>query len=272
MELEFIEKKVKDELINKPFREWNKESIHFLLRIFESPVYHSFTTINLILLNDYILWKEKNEPIKCMESQYLEEEMYSLEHLQKIYSIVNENIANQRYYNYVHMLSQFKKTSVNDNGFFFSDFIMDNLFSIIGGIILMTLYIISKFVIRNTILQKLNTGYNLESSMHPVFFQIPILQKQQQFTEPNFIDILSQSFSAPVVAPPVPLQTAPPPVPVQTASPPPVKTKDEQTPSMMQNVLMNICKKVFPDIELEAKQDKNMDFLFDKIKEKFFEI
>jgi len=264
MELEFIEKKVKDELINKPFQEWNKESIHFLLRIFESPVYHSFTTINLILLNDYILWKEKNEPIQCMESQYLEEEMYSLEHLQKIYSIVNENIANQRYYNYVHMLSQFKKNSVNDNGFFFSDFIMDNLFGIIGGIILITLYIISKFVIRNTILQR----YNLESSTQPIFFQIPILQKQQ-FTEPNFIDIMSHSFAAPPASiPSIPLQTAPPPVPVPT----PVKTKDEQPPSMIQNVLMNICKKVFPDIELEAKQDKNMDFLFDKIKEKFFEI
>jgi hypothetical protein len=261
MELEFIEKKVKDELINKPFREWNKESIHFLLRIFESPVYHSFTTINLILLNDYILWKEKNEPIQCMESQYLEEEMYSLEHLQKIYSIVNENIANQRYYNYVHMLSQFKKTTSSDTGFFFSDFIMDNIFSIIGGIILMTLYIISKFVIRNSILQR----YNLESSTQPIFFQIPILQKQQQFSEPNFIDILSPSFPPPVESPPV----APPSVPV-----PPVKTKDEQSPSMMQNVLMNICKKIFPDIELntnEEKKDKNMDFLFDKIKEKFFE-
>jgi hypothetical protein len=194
MEIEYIEKKIKDELINKPFREWNKDSIDFLLRVFESSIYYSFTTINLILFKDYISWKEKNTPIQCMESIYLDEEMYSLEDLKKIYSIINENIANNRYYNYVYMIQQFKKKEVKGD-YLYCDIILDNLFAIIAGIIFIIFYFIFKKSLLEHYFYKikkpfLNSIYpsNFESisspSIFPIFLEysknIPIFETEKE--------------------------------------------------------------------------------------------
>ena len=85
IETEYIEKKIRDQLINKNFKLWNKESINFLISIFDKD-YKSLYNINLILLNDYIDWYLKNI------NNY--DKMYSIDNLEYIYNLIKENTTN----------------------------------------------------------------------------------------------------------------------------------------------------------------------------------
>jgi hypothetical protein len=82
MEIEYIEKKIRDNLINKDFEEWNKESIDFLLSIFSNN-YQSFYKINLLLLEDYIRWYSRKN---------IEIDNYSLEDIQFQYNLINKKL------------------------------------------------------------------------------------------------------------------------------------------------------------------------------------
>jgi len=97
MEEEYIEKKIKDQLINKEFKLWDKESIDFLLSIFEYEKYNMFYNINLMLLDDYIKWYTKN--INETSNNY------SLENLKYIFCLINTNIYNNVHYNYIKTLN-----------------------------------------------------------------------------------------------------------------------------------------------------------------------
>lgn len=85
IEIEYIEKKIRDQLINKNFKLWDKESINFLISIFDKD-YKSLYNINLILLNDYIDWYLKN-----IKNNY---NMYSIDNLEYIYNLIKENTIN----------------------------------------------------------------------------------------------------------------------------------------------------------------------------------
>jgi hypothetical protein len=83
MEIEYIEKKIRDNLINKDFEEWNRESIDFLLSIYSNQ-YQSFYKINLLLLEDYIRWYSKNKDKEI--------DNYSLENIQFQYNLINKKL------------------------------------------------------------------------------------------------------------------------------------------------------------------------------------
>ena len=87
IEIEYIEKKIRDQLINKNFKLWDRESINFLISIFDKDNYKSLYNINLILLNDYIDWYLKN-----IKNNYYN--MYSFNNLEYIYNLIKENTIN----------------------------------------------------------------------------------------------------------------------------------------------------------------------------------
>jgi hypothetical protein len=97
MEEKYIEKKIKDQLINKDFKLWDKESIDFLLSIFEYEKYNMFYNINLMLLDDYIKWYSKNN--------HENSNNYSVPNLKYIYCLINEDIYHNVHYNYIKTLN-----------------------------------------------------------------------------------------------------------------------------------------------------------------------
>jgi hypothetical protein len=91
MEIKYLEKKIKKNLIKKKFKNWNKESINFLASIYNSSKYHELYDLNLILLDDYISWYKKNNNVT---------EQYSLEKLIDLYCLINTNIYKNIYIDY----------------------------------------------------------------------------------------------------------------------------------------------------------------------------
>ena len=82
MEREYIQKKIKSELISTDFKNWNKESIHLLVYVFEFDFLSDLYNLNLLLLKDYIDWCKKN--IGCHES--IHDDIYQVFELENIYS------------------------------------------------------------------------------------------------------------------------------------------------------------------------------------------
>jgi len=112
IEVEYLEKKIKKKLVKKHFRKWNKESIKYLVSIFEYPKYDKLYNFNLILLDDYINWYKKNSYIT---------DQYSLDKLIDLYCLINSNIYRNIYINYDNLLDDIKtdnKESVFDIYFF----------------------------------------------------------------------------------------------------------------------------------------------------------
>lgn len=171
MEEEYIEKKIKDQLINKEFKLWDKESIDFLLYIFEYEKYNMFYNVNLMLLDDYIKWYTKN--INETPNNY------SLENLKYIFCLINADIYNNVHYNYIKTLNNLdNKMNVFD---IFDIFNIQSLFSYIVsiltdtnfcsvtfGIIVTILYIIINFII------KIFTYEKIEEKKHIFEIKIPI--------------------------------------------------------------------------------------------------
>ena len=106
MEIEYIYKKIKDNLINIEFKNWTKESIHFLVSIFEFKKYDSLYDLNLLLLNDYINWQKKSDI--STRNRKKNNNIYNLDKLMNIYCIINENIYYGEYCNYITILMDSK--------------------------------------------------------------------------------------------------------------------------------------------------------------------
>lgn len=98
MEKEYLEKKIKNDLINKDFKDWCKESVDLLVSIFQFEKCNSFFTINLLLLKDYISWIKKNN----IETN---ENVYTVDTLTKLYNTISQNIQNNKYTNYDEILN-----------------------------------------------------------------------------------------------------------------------------------------------------------------------
>jgi hypothetical protein len=129
MENEYIEKKIKDQLVNKDFELWDKESIDFLISIFEHEKYNTFYDINLLLFDDYIKWYTN----KINENESLENKVinnYPLENLKYVYHLINIDIYNNIHYNYVKILNNINNTNNNDINIY-DTFNLNNLFTYI---------------------------------------------------------------------------------------------------------------------------------------------
>jgi hypothetical protein len=143
MDKEYIEKKIKEELINKEFELWDKESINFLISIFEFEKYSEFYQINLMLLNDYINWYKKN----ICQNEIHNQNMYHIKDLMNIYCIINEDIYYNVHYNYVNILNKNYNYSYNNLTTQFTTLINSNLFFMIIGTMLTIFYIILKYIL-----------------------------------------------------------------------------------------------------------------------------
>lgn len=138
MEVEYIQNKIKNELVNKDFEDWTKDSINFLASIFEFPKYKALYDVNIILLNDYIKWYKKiNNTNK---------EMYSLNILTMLYCLINRDLYHNENHNYNNTLNNSK-----DIVFSLTDMLQNilntNFFSFSSGIFLTILYVIIKYIL-----------------------------------------------------------------------------------------------------------------------------
>lgn len=139
MEEEYIQKKIKDKLINVEFKNWNKESINFLLSIFEFEKYSSLYSVNLMLLDDYILWYKDNTDSKF--------NMYELDKLRNIYCVLNEDIYYNVHYNYINIINDTKRLLPFNLSELFKYLSECNFFTVSGGIFLTIMFIIFKYML-----------------------------------------------------------------------------------------------------------------------------
>jgi hypothetical protein len=145
MDKEYIEKKIKTELVNKDFELWDKDSINFLVSIFEFEKYGEYYNINLMLLNDYIIWYKKNNCQNAIHNQ----NMYTVKELMNIYCIINEDIYHNVHYNYINILNKNKNYNYICDDFTsqFNILINNNLFFMIVGTMLTIFYIILRYIL-----------------------------------------------------------------------------------------------------------------------------
>ena len=94
-DLDYLEKEIKNNLINKDFIDWNKDSIYLLLSVYEhkDAEYKDFQKTNLILLDRYISWYKKVQH-KITINSY---EQYALEDLEYISSLIKYDDIPQNY-------------------------------------------------------------------------------------------------------------------------------------------------------------------------------
>ena len=107
MEIAYLENKIKNELLNKEFKDWNKESIVSLVSVFQYSQCKQLYTINLILLDDYIKWIKKNT-----ESNITSQ--YSLEKLVELQKLINSDLYNNQNYNYEYYLEHEESLEKNE--------------------------------------------------------------------------------------------------------------------------------------------------------------
>lgn len=142
IEIEYIEKKIKNELIDKDFNDWNKESILFLSSIFEFKKYSKLYDLNLILLNDYIKWYQKK-----FDNNETIEKMYNIELLKKLYNLIKEDIHYNENYNYESFLNENKIEPKKNHCLIFDYILSNNYCSLSIGLMMTIIYIIMKYIL-----------------------------------------------------------------------------------------------------------------------------
>lgn len=142
MEEEFIQNKIKNELVNKNFENWTKDSINFLASIFEYPKYNSFYDVNIMLLDDYIKWYKKTDNSKKINNN----DTYPLNTLMLLYCLINRDVYHNEHYNYNNTLNNSKEIvySLTD---MLQNILNTNFFSFSSGLFLTILYIIIKYIL-----------------------------------------------------------------------------------------------------------------------------
>jgi hypothetical protein len=108
IETNYLEKKIKKKLVNKKFKKWNKDSIKFLVSIFEYPKYDKLYDFNLNLLDDYINWYKKNTYIT---------DQYPLDKLIDLYCLINCNLYKNININYIDFLEK-NNNNIPNNSIF----------------------------------------------------------------------------------------------------------------------------------------------------------
>lgn len=118
LELYYIEKKIKNELIDNIFIRWNIDSIHFLLSIFPEKKYKKFHNICLSILFDYVKWFK-------YENNYLYNRSYYPSDLDYIYCLISNDLLNNTNIdvNYIDKLEQHIKTeNINNKAFYYPNY------------------------------------------------------------------------------------------------------------------------------------------------------
>jgi hypothetical protein len=96
MELEYIKNKIKKELLKKKFKNWDKDTIIFLIYVFNNLKYSEFYEVNLLLLDDYIKWYQKNNTLN---------DMYTIDKLIKLYCLIKEDLYYEKTNDYIYFLN-----------------------------------------------------------------------------------------------------------------------------------------------------------------------
>ena len=115
LELYYIEKKIKNELIDNIFAKWNIDSINFLLSIFSEKKYKKFHNTCLSILFDYVKWFK-------YENNYLYNRSYYPTDLDYIYSLISNDLLNNTNINvnYIEKLEIYIKTeNINNKAFYY---------------------------------------------------------------------------------------------------------------------------------------------------------
>jgi hypothetical protein len=118
LELYYIEKKIKNELIDNIFIRWNIDSIHFLLSIFPEKKYKKFHNICLSILFDYVKWFK-------YENNYLYNRSYYPTDLDYIHGLISNDLLNNTNINinYIDKLEQHIKTeNINNKAFYYPNY------------------------------------------------------------------------------------------------------------------------------------------------------
>ena len=144
----YMKEKIKNELTDKEFNNWTKDSIDFIISIFEFEENNDLYSDNLTLLDSFIRWYELN--IFSFKN-----EMYPLYKLKNIYCKINEDIYYKRHNNYIRIMN-------NSNRFFklsTCDLMCDELFQnvellkypklcfLMIGICIIIIFIILKYIL-----------------------------------------------------------------------------------------------------------------------------
>ena len=137
-----IQQKIKKDLINKEFKDWDKTSINFLISIFEFEKYNSIYNVNLLLLNDYIRWYKKTY------NGENNEKMYKIENLEYIYCLINSQIYYGLTEDYIKILNKIEENPYYYNILDKIKYIYDIFYTNIGFVILFCIIII-KYIITN---------------------------------------------------------------------------------------------------------------------------
>ena len=139
MENKYIKKRIKKELLKKPFDEWNKESIIFLTYIYKFPKYNKFYDANLILLDNYIKWYKIKENNHCVKNN-----MYNINKLIKLYIMIKEDTYNDLNYDYAYFLNDSDKNNIICDLYYY--LFNEKFCSLSFGLMVAIIYIIIKFL------------------------------------------------------------------------------------------------------------------------------
>jgi hypothetical protein len=131
MEIEFIENKIKNEILNNKFEDWNKNTIDLIISIFEINIYYKYYHIIYITLNDYIKWYQKNDKFK--------NEIYNLDKLIILRDNIKKDLNITDYYKNLD-----NNINIIDEEY---DYCFINITNITYAIILTLLFIIFKYLL-----------------------------------------------------------------------------------------------------------------------------
>jgi len=146
-DIKYLEKKIKKSLVKKQFINWNKESIKFLISIYEYPEYDQLYDFNLNLLDNYINWYKKNSYIS---------NQYSLEKMIDLYCLINSNLYRGIYINYDNFIDNISIENKEST--------FDIFFYGIVALILITIKYLFSFI----------NNQKIEEKKHIIQLQIPL--------------------------------------------------------------------------------------------------
>lgn len=129
LELYYIEKKIKNILIDNIFAKWNVDSINFLLSIFPEKKYKKFHNTCLSILFDYIKWFK-------YENNYLYNRSYYPNDLDYIHSLISNDLLNNTNtnVNYIEKLEKYINTeNINNKAFYYPNNYSNNYIDTSNG-------------------------------------------------------------------------------------------------------------------------------------------
>lgn len=170
MEKKFLQKKIKEYFINKPFQEWNKETIDYLVMLININDYQEYHNMLFLLLNDYLLWIKNNISI---DSDSDETNKYSYNDLLKIKNDLHDKLYK--------VVEQNNRIYINDFGD--DDIIQYNLFTT-ENLLYFIFFMLCLLVIRFLFSLVSHHDYNYNSYEHLSKY-VPIVEHTHHIPTPS---------------------------------------------------------------------------------------